>query len=515
MPGGWIMERVKGFAITPAGVAGIASFLCGIMTHMYALTNNLHNYDDIFSQPLHYGSGVPSGRFALEWLANLSVLLDSGYDLPWVNGVLFLVLLSLTAELLVTVLSIQRTSHAALVGMLFTVFPTAASILIHRFTAVYYGISILLAVLAVWVLPRRRAGFLFSSVCISLSMGIYQAYVPITISLFVLQLLRKTLEGEEKPSAIVKQGLRACVALLLGVGLYALILKLALHFTGRELLDYQGIDQMGRLSLQEIPGLVKDAVYLVCMLPVKNYCDINGTVYLKAVYCFLGIVSVAMIAYILLVKRPKLGMVILTGTLCIAFLIAVNFIYIMCPHSHIYTLMVYAAALIGCAPVVIIECVPPMRQGRRQLLLSRVVAGGIALLIAGYAYEDNLNYTALYYCNRQVENYMNALVVQVRMTDGFDTDKEWAFVGAIDDPLMWFSWESGLTYGGTAPPENLLNCHSTMAWVNQYFGYAPPLASPERIEELSATEAVRAMPVWPDAGSIQVIEDTVVIKCAG
>lgn len=507
------MDRIKRLADSPAGAAGIAAFLCGGMTHMYALVNMLHNYDDIFKQPFHYGSGVPSGRFALEWLADLSVLLGSGYDLPWVNGVLFLALISLAAGFLASALSIGRKRHAALIGMLLAVFPTATSILIHRFTAVYYGISILLAVLAVWVLPKGRWGLPCSAVCIALSMGIYQAYVPITVSIFVLQLLRQTLGGgTERPLAIVRRGAWDCAALLLGLGLYYAVLKLALSFTGEELLAYQGIEQMGQVSLTALPGLIRDAIYLVCMLPVKNYCGINGTAFLKAVYLVLGAVSVILIACILLLRRPKLPMVLLTGALGVAFLAAVNFIYIMCPDSHIYTLMVYAAALIGCAPVVILECLPPLRE-RPQRLARGVVALGVALLIAGYAYEDNVNYTALYYCNRQVENYMNALVVQVRMTEGFDTDKEWAFIGEIDDPLMWFSWSSGLTCGGNAAPEDLLNCHSTMAWINQYFGYAPPVASEERIQALSQTEAVRAMPVWPNAGSIQVIGDTVVIKC--
>lgn len=70
-----------------------------------------------------------------------------------------------------------------------------------------------------------------------------------------------------------------------------------------------------------------------------------------------------------------------------------------------------------------------------------------------------------------------------------------------------------MSYGGFTGPDNLLACHSTYSWMNFYTGYHPDMAPPERIAELAAMDEVKAMPCWPNAGSIKAVGSTMVIKC--
>ena len=115
--------------------------------------------------------------------------------------------------------------------------------------------------------------------------------------------------------------------------------------------------------------------------------------------------------------------------------------------------------------------------------------------------------------NRQVENYFSSIVTQVRMADGFTPDMEWALIGDIEDPLLGCYWEYEMTYGGVEFTQWLLNRYSWWDWIHNYYGYAIPTASYEKIRVLAQSDAVRAMPCWPADGSIQVVGDTVVIKC--
>lgn len=116
-----------------------------------------------------------------------------------------------------------------------------------------------------------------------------------------------------------------------------------------------------------------------------------------------------------------------------------------------------------------------------------------------------MNYTALYYANRQTENYLNAMVVQVRMTEGFNTEKDWAFIGSIDDPLMYNSWQEEDVYGGNNAAVDLINKYSRNWWIRYSFGYSIPQASEEKTQQLAQMQEVKAMPCWPDEGSIKVI----------
>lgn len=56
------------------------------------LVNVLHNYDDIAQQPRGYGTGVTSGRWLLSIMGDFCDAIGGNFNLPTVNGLLFLLL---------------------------------------------------------------------------------------------------------------------------------------------------------------------------------------------------------------------------------------------------------------------------------------------------------------------------------------------------------------------------------------------------------------------------------------
>lgn len=491
---------------TPQMTAMLAALLCGTGTHLFGLVNILHNYDDIAQLPTGYGAGVTSGRWLLSLLGDLMDKLGGNYNLPLVNGVLFLVLIGLAAGLLADIFEIRSRVHAALLGTVMVVFPSAFSTLLFRYTAVYYGLGIVLAVLAAWTPERVKFGWLLSALCTACSMGIYQAYVPITITIFVLRLLQLELLGFDW-KRFVRQGLSCCGALLLGLGLYLLLMKGTLALYGTQLSDYQGVDQMGVLTLKKLPQLVKKAYYFSAWMPVKNFWGLASSPFLKLAYGLSELVSVGLVLWLLVEKKRGWDAWLLCGLLGLLLPLAVSFVIIMCPESDIYTLMVYAYVLVPCIPMILLTCFE--RQRRR---VEQVVVVLLALICGCYGYSTNVNYSALYFSNRQIENYVNGLVTQVRMTEGFDAEKKWAFLGVIDDPLLSCYWQYEMDYGGEEFTGPMLRRYSWDAWMWNYCGYMPPLAEETEVSALFETEEVKAMPCWPSQGSIRVIGDTVVIK---
>lgn len=498
----------------PHALAAITAAAWGTLVHLYALVNNLYNYDNITVQPYGFGNGVTSGRWFLSVLGSICDYLNMDYNLPLVNGLLFLFALAVTAGFIVSTLGIQYRSSAVLTGMILVVFPAAVSTMFFRYTAVYYGIAILLAVLSVWVLPRFKYGFLLSILCIACSIGIYQAYVPMTIGLFVLLLLRQTLEGNSSLVELIRKGLYYCASILLGVILYYLILKMSLWIVDKPLSSYQGINNMGNLSLSQLLYLGKEALHYALLFPLRDCYRLNTMFLTKLSYILISLVSAGMLAYLLIKYIRKWSIAFFTGFLCLAFALGINFIVIMCPDSGIYTIMAYSFVLISCFPMVLLECFPQNGEGRCPLpsLLRKGCAFSIALLVFTYSYQDNINYTGMHYANRQVENYCSSLVAQVRMTEGFTSTKKWALLGSPSDPLLYSQWEDAPYYGGFANARELAKAYSFTEWIRNYMGYTPVYLSEEECAALAGDEAVKAMPCYPDYGSIRVLEDVVVIK---
>lgn len=490
------------------------SFIAGIITHLFGLINTLHNYDDICMQPYGYGTGITSGRWFLTILGNIAELAESTYNLPLVNGILFLILLAVSAGFVVSTLNIRSKVFAVLIGMLFTVFPSVTATFFFRYTVPYYGIAILLSVLAAWVMHKCKYALLLSACFTALSLGIYQAYAPITIGLFVLMLLQYTLSGNHNLFSIIRRGIYYCASLILGLLLYFLILKMLLAASGNYLSSYQNVDKMGQINLSAFPNLLWEAFSALCRLPRVNYCGLATTRLLKLMYFIMGGYSLLLICYLFITTVKKPLTILAAALLCGLFPIAVNFIVIMCPDSIIYTIMVYGFVLVPCFPLVMYECLPSSTDATHIIkkLLYNGIAFVVSVMILFYSYEANISYSALYYGNRQTENYLAALVTQTRMTEGFTYDKKWAFIGDIQDPLLSSPWEYETRYGGNQHTKLLLNSYSRTNWINNYIGYTLPQATNEDISQLIQNEEVRAMPCWPNQGSIKVIEDSVVIK---
>ena len=502
---GWMKER-------PARMAMAAALLSGTLVHAFCLFHFLHNHDSIWQQISGYGVGVESGRWLLSLLGDVMEKLGFSYSLPVFNGVGFLILLACAAGLAVSVLRIHGKISAVLLGMLFTAFPSVTSVMFYKFTAVYYGLGLFLAVLAAWVCYRGRWGIVLAAVCVACSMGIYQAYVPLTISLIVLLLLKQALVGEDSALEILFRGLYGCGALLLGVVLYFCALKGCLLLYHTQLNDYQGINQMGQISLSQMPELLVRTYRTFLLLPAEDTWGIANTGILKVVYFLLELLGMGMVAGLAAVKVRKLSNLAIVVCLCAVFPAAVNFITIMCPEGQIHTLMVFGFVWAPAVPVVFAEDFQKaiFRKGSRLLVRAAYVLMGV--LIFCYGYGANVHYSAMYYANRQVENYCSSLVTQVRMTEGFDTEKKWAFLGDISDPLLNSPWREAMVYGGHCFTNDLLNQYSRMAWFENYIGYDIPLADSQTVDSLAQREDVKQMPCWPDQGSIQVIGEYVVIK---
>lgn len=189
---------------------------------------------------------------------------------------------------MVAVFRIKNQKSAALIGMVFVTLPSVASTMFFRYTVVYYGISVLLAVLSVWILEQHKFGFIISSVLLALSMGIYQAYAPLAISLYLMLLIRQAFSGKTNLWSLIRKGLYYCAALVAGLAIYYLILKVFLGIYDTALSDYNGVNEMGKLSITELPVLIKKAVYHFVMLPVKNYCGLANSPVLRLCYLLLG-----------------------------------------------------------------------------------------------------------------------------------------------------------------------------------------------------------------------------------
>lgn len=518
-------------------IAFFAAMLSGVFIHLFGLVNTLHNYDDIAILPFGFGTAIPSGRWFLGILAGIYHFFFGSYNLPFFNGVICLLFIALSAACLVRIFDIQSKKISAAVGLLFAVFPAATSILFFKYTAIYYGFALYLSVLAakLLILPRGKRSFFLAALCIVLSLGIYQAYLPVTVTILLVWLIKRCMENtEESCKKIFLSGLMYCLCLIIALAVYRLLVEgiigvanyvIENHYDWVEafsygtkveklsLESYQGINQMGQMSIGKFFTAIWTSFRNFYLLPIHDYCSLAQNIVLKIIYPLFWLFSTGLIVYTVKARRMPLPKILTIALLWLIYPVAVNLIGVMCPDSDIYTLMVFSFVMVGCTPLLLWQAAPPVSSVKRQKKVGGSLTVMVLLMAFCYAQLANLNYSILYYQNRQIENYASTMTAQIRMTPGYDAKKQWVFVGKIDDPSFNSAWDDVPSFGFQLTPQDIMNKYSGKSWFSNYIGHDVKWDD-ATAKKIRKSKEFKEMPCWPNEGSVKVIDRYVVVKFA-
>lgn len=500
----------------------LLSFVSGLLAYGFALTNILNNHDSVFYMPNGYGAGLSSGRWFLQLLGDLvNTVWGGNYHLPLFNGLLAILLVSGAACLVLSLLEIRQPLFAGPTVCLFTVAPCLGGAVLFLFTVHYYALAILFAVAGAWLTTRYRRGFLPGAVLIALSLGIYQGYFPLAASLLLLWLLGRCLTWGERPlSRLIWTWLKCLAALALAMGLYFLVLRLLLAATGTQLNTYMGIDQMGVLSLSELPGLILRMYRDVLLLPLQPKYGMAMAKVVRLAVLLCHVLSFGWMAWLLIRSRLRPALKLLAALAFALLPAAFDLIVLMCPHSDIFEIMSYGLLGVYLTPVLLLERIQdgktgllPLSSPRWRRAASALLALTLSLTALNYIWQDNINHMTMYYADQQTVNYFSSMLTAVRSAEGYSQDKRLAILGeAVYDPTFYnFIYESsGAQYRGNY--RTYIDTYSWRSWLKNYFAFDQPMASQEETEELRLLPEVQAMPLYPDQGSVRVFGDVIVLK---
>lgn len=442
------------------------------------------------------------------------------YNLSFFNGFISICILTVAAYMTVLIFNIKSPLFSALWAGIFIVSPSVTSMFFFMYTTPYYSFAVLLSVMSVWITKQYRFGFLVAVVMCACSLGIYQAYFPMTVSLFVLLLIRDILRQDSTVDIIFRKGILFLCTIILSLFLYFMLLYVCLKFYHTSLHTYQGVDRIGRLDIHKLPVLIKKAYGQILFIPFKDYYGMSCTLILRRAILILAVLSTGLLwMQLKCVKREKniiLGNIGLCGILPIA----LNLIVIMCPNSNIYTLMIYASVFIYLVPILLIDLVqkelfPLVKRRAKKVILQcseGIITITLSIVLLNYIYLSNKNYTAMYYTTQQTNNYLNSLITQIKTVKGYRTSMKWAFIGNyISDPLCGNLWEKAMDYGGTR--SSLINEYSRNYFIYHYSGCSQiPFVDKDTLGELKEDSVIQEMPCYPNDGSIMVYNDIVVVK---
>ncbi len=484
----------------------------GIVSQGTGLFNKLSHHDDIACL-FDAGTGVSSGRWMLQvfgWLEG-QFYGNVNTSLPLFNGLTAIVCIGIAAGLLVELLKIRNQVYCALLGCIMVSFPFVTALFAYMFTAHAYMIGMLLMVCcAVLICCRTPWWTKIPAIFLgAASVGIYQSFIPVLLSVLVLYDL-KLLSGVESLS--VRNFLKtAAVQLVCVLGVMTVYFAMNQFFLRKyqvELSAYSGINQMGAMPvsvyLQRI-GLA----YREFFNPSRNvfqdmYPGTLHTVY-RAMLAADGVLAVRLTVTVWKKSRGKALLLLLLFAL---FPLGCNFIYVMAEDIH--GLMVYGQVMQIVLLIWMLDQLEASPSRAKQVIS---LLASLALAVTGimYARFDNQCYLKDTFHQQQAISYYTTLITQIKSLEGYRPDLQLYFVNGFHtmDPSIYNINELDfirlIPYWHNSPEY----MHATrQAFVNRWLGFQTNWYDDPDIENLPE---VQAMPFYPRDGSVRIVNDAVVV----
>lgn len=240
----------------------IGIFIVGIITHGYIMTHNFVNSDGIYYFYSENMDMTVSGR----WLLNLICKISGDYTIPWFLGILSMLYIAVGTYFLIMFFDIRNEWNILVVSGIIVASPVVTATFGYMFTADAYFFSYALATFAAYMIKKfelKSPFFWVGVAAICLSMGIYQAYVEVTVIMLMLDSIAVIFNTEklQKCCGIV---CRYLIALFMGAFLYFGVLEIILKKKKLQLLSYQGINEVKVIDLKSIiyriPNLYNDTI---------------------------------------------------------------------------------------------------------------------------------------------------------------------------------------------------------------------------------------------------------------
>ena len=484
----------------------LSALITGLSAYVFCFTHKLEIHDDLnnmFSQ----GYPVSSGRWGLAWIEKLFPTVS----IPWFNGLVSLLLLSVAACLVIRMFSVKRPLLQMLLAAVLVAFPSQINTFAYMFTTIQYALSLLLSVTAAFRLSRseKRRDLLVPAILLVISLSIYQPYVAVCASLLVVWCLTLCLSEEHSGKDVIVRGLRYVAVIVVSMLVYYGILALVKRFSDMPLNEY------AENNLNSVTDLLRGFVLAYTSFAgyfVKGHYDVvRPGISLAAHGVILLVTLILLVRHFSCADAGKEGR-LWAAILCLVLLpLSINCLRLI--SSLFHNLMVTGfVSLYVLAAVVVERCVPDTEKRREKagLLWMDLTAVSLSVVVIANVYFANAVFLDMYMQEEQAKAFYQGVVASLNMQEDFD-ENSWVIFFGEKDFLKDYPLVNTDNLAGIK--EGIIQTYSQQYFIKYFLGLDLNTNSlteatiPEGWDDIIDWNEVIAMPSYPYSGSIRKIAE--------
>lgn len=493
------------------GITVISCVVFLVITHSYRWMNSMFNHDSLLVIQEDHGWQVSLGRI----FNPLYIWLRGEIVAPGNVALLACMFLIAAAILCMRILRIRKTISIVLCCGFLMTFETLAYVnasFLHSLDVDM--LALLFAVLGAFFFLRDNilcglAGIL----SVTVSLGLYQSYIEVTIILICLALLRDLLEGGS-PGVAVKKVLRAVILFFASGLIYYVCLKIAWKITGIIPADtYDGLVKMKGLTFSSLLELMGKAWKYTFTYLFHKPIIFHKTIS-RWLYIILGIGALTAIVMMIVKNHFCRTSILLIVFLLLLMPLGGNIVYALSLGLK-HSLMTYSFAFYSVFVVMILDVVeldqiwlPKFRQ--------------IALLLCCVLIFNHILFANQLYIRNDLHaqagmSFVTRLVDRMENTEGYKVGETPVLIlGYIDEnPVSWedkrFAVADDL-WVGTSHHLSISYYGTYKNFFQYVLGYPINLIPLSEVGEYLNDQTIQAMPIYPADGSLQMVDGVLVVR---
>ena len=471
----------------------IETFIVGLINCFYFIIGNGVSTDSISYSSFNAAGNweVSLGRFLIKYV-NL-------FRFQLVNKLIVVLIclfcIALAVMLLRRIFNIKNKLSLFLLTLIICVAPQFAETYMYDYCADAYLISFLFSVLTVYFLNKEgKKNYIFAIICTIITCALYQAYLGVILGLLIVLFIYK--------GTSIKEIIKKILIILVGVILYYICLKCVIKVRGIELNSYKGANNLGMNTILSIPKSI-----LQCYKDFFDFFFTNNIInnaWYKRIFLYIIICLCTIIG---MVSKGKIKNIIMTIILLALYPLFANIMNIVAAGTSINLITAVGILTIVLLPILLLE------ENVNNIFKWGITIG---IIVLGWTFLLGNTFTYVYR-NQTHDKYkivMTDIYNKVTSLDDYSSDKEWMISSVI--------WTNDEDYDKT----NGFNTSSAITWdiydglgqnemfFKKYMGIDIKIVNKDTYDLIKNTNEFKSMPVYPEPGSIKIINNTVVVKTA-
>ena len=491
-------------------VCFITAFLVGIFAHLYKITNWLPNWDSLVFRH-HSQNMLALGRWFLPVVCSFS----SFYDLPFLNGIIAVVFHALSAVFICRILNIQKKVTAFLIGAVIVSFPTVTSVMMYNYVADGYSIAFFLSTLAAWYMTKDKPVYVASAVLAAMSMGIYQAYITVTIMLVLLKLMDEIIYDKTPFLNVLKKSSCMLLSGVSSVVIYSVILKVVLGVFSAQLIDYQGMSSAFSLSNIDLPG----SLYMVKETFLECFFDLSeGVNVYVVVNIFVLLFTLShYIKYLIINKLYKKPVNILTVVvLGVMLIVGAGVLSFINPGIDYHNLMLMGYAVFYLFFIVLYERGSDKNENNVTVKCWSILIVSL-IMVSNQVVISNVSYHKAQLAYEKSYGVLMRIADRIDKTDKAESCNRILVIGALDNSESYSvnltPDITGITDGYIIRADDETVGQSVLcSALNDYCDKNYEFVSGKEKQTITQRDDVKTMGTWPSKDCVYVADDIIVIK---